>query len=103
VASRRLRACRHPEGSPQSPSASPAFQAITAAYQARQFKDLQRLAHQLKGASAGYGFPSIGEVAARVEAGLKTPQPSAEQTVAGIASSVNELIQLCQRASAKPG
>jgi HPt (histidine-containing phosphotransfer) domain-containing protein len=37
----------------------------------RAFEDLQRLAHQLKGAGGGYGFPQITEVAATLEQSLK--------------------------------
>lgn len=33
--------------------------------------ELQRLAHQLKGAGGGYGFPQITEAAAALEMGLK--------------------------------
>jgi HPt (histidine-containing phosphotransfer) domain-containing protein len=35
------------------------------------FEDLQRLAHQLKGAGGGYGFPQITEAAASLEQALK--------------------------------
>jgi HPt (histidine-containing phosphotransfer) domain-containing protein len=33
--------------------------------------ELQRLAHQLKGAGGGYGYPSITELAASLESALK--------------------------------
>jgi HPt (histidine-containing phosphotransfer) domain-containing protein len=39
---------------------------------ARAFSELQTLAHQLKGAGGGYGFPIITEVAASLERALKT-------------------------------
>jgi HPt (histidine-containing phosphotransfer) domain-containing protein len=39
---------------------------------ARAFPELQTLAHQLKGAGGGYGFPIITEVAASLERALKT-------------------------------
>ncbi|MFQ5698106.1 MAG: Hpt domain-containing protein [Myxococcota bacterium] len=35
------------------------------------WEELQRLAHQLKGAGGGYGFPQITEVSARLEQALK--------------------------------
>jgi len=37
----------------------------------RMHAELQRLAHQLKGAGGGYGFPLITELAAALEATLK--------------------------------
>lgn len=73
--------------------------AIDDAARAGRLSDLQRLAHQLKGASAGYGFPSIGEAAAKVEAGLKLPQPSPELTLAAVERSITELLTLCRRAN----
>jgi HPt (histidine-containing phosphotransfer) domain-containing protein len=39
---------------------------------ARALADLQTLAHQLKGAGGGYGFPIITESAAALERALKT-------------------------------
>ena len=36
-----------------------------------QLEELQRLAHQLKGAGGGYGFPRITEVAASLEEAVK--------------------------------
>ena len=39
---------------------------------ARSFAELQTLAHQLKGAGGGYGFPIITEVAAALERALKS-------------------------------
>ncbi len=41
--------------------------AIEAALAAYDLQSLQRLAHQLKGAAAGYGFPAIGAAAGAVE------------------------------------
>jgi HPt (histidine-containing phosphotransfer) domain-containing protein len=38
-------------------------------------EDLQRLAHQLKGAGGGYGFPQITEAAASLEQALKEGSP----------------------------
>ncbi len=39
--------------------------------QQRDLDELQRLAHQLKGAGGGYGFAAITEVAASLELALK--------------------------------
>src|SRR5262245_46007934 len=38
---------------------------------ANELRELQTLAHQLKGAGGGYGFPQITELAASLEAALK--------------------------------
>lgn len=55
---------------------------------------VQRVAHQLKGASGGYGFPMIGDCAARVEAAVKTGA-ALEQ----IRRCVDDLAELCRRAA----
>ena len=55
-----------------------------------------RLAHQLKGACAGYGFPSLGEAAAALEAGLGDPSPD----LAEAKRRLDDLIDLCRRARA---
>lgn len=58
---------------------------------------LTRLAHQLKGASAGYGFTPIGEAAAHLEDTLRsTPDTIPSQTN----QIVTELIGLCEHAVA---
>lgn len=44
---------------------------LQAHFEARDFSELQNLAHQLKGAGGGYGFPQITEVAAQLEQALK--------------------------------
>jgi HPt (histidine-containing phosphotransfer) domain-containing protein len=41
--------------------------AIESAWRQGRTEDLRRLAHQLKGASAGYGFPDLGHDAAALE------------------------------------
>lgn len=57
-------------------------------------EQVQRVAHQLKGASGGYGFPMIGDCAARVEVAVKTGA-ALEQ----IRRCVDELAELCRRAA----
>ena len=39
--------------------------ALRSAWQAGQVSDVERMAHQLKGSSAGYGFPAIGDAAGK--------------------------------------
>lgn len=45
-----------------------------------ELAELQRLAHQLKGAGGGYGFPRITEVAAALEEALKAQAGTAVVT-----------------------
>lgn len=50
---------------------------LEALLQAADWPELQRLAHQLKGAGGGYGFPQITEAAAELEGALKAGDPAA--------------------------
>jgi HPt (histidine-containing phosphotransfer) domain-containing protein len=74
--------------------------ALTAAYEGRQAEQIYRLSHQLKGACAGYGFPTIGVAAAAVEAAVKASAQSADASLESIRSDLEALIKLCQRAAA---
>lgn len=56
---------------------------------------LRRLAHQLRGASGGYGFEALGQRAASLEAALK-----AESDADIVRRRVEDLIQLCSRIAA---
>lgn len=59
---------------------------------------VRRIAHQLKGAGGGYGFPIISEAAAAVEQRLTTtggPEPS----VARAAEAIEILVGHCQCAA----
>ena len=71
---------------------------IDAAIAADDLTELARLAHQLKGAGGGYGFPTITESAATLEQLAK----SADDRDA-LLRGVEELTALCRRASAQPG
>lgn len=57
---------------------------------------LRRLAHQLKGAAGGYGFPSITDNARVVE-----QSSEAAEDLASVRQQVEELADMCQRARAK--
>ncbi len=61
------------------------------------YQTIARLAHQLKGAAGGYGFPSITEVAAQLE---KTA--ALQRDLSKLATEINELAVLCGRARARP-
>lgn len=59
---------------------------------------VRTLAHQLKGAAGGYGFPTIGAAAKQLEECLRqgaTGPGHVEQ----IRSGVEELVELCRQAS----
>ena len=71
--------------------------AIEDAVTANDLDTLTRLSHQLKGASGGYGFDTIGQAAATLEQSAK-----AADSVAQLTSQVRELVNLCQRAKATP-
>jgi CheY-like chemotaxis protein len=62
---------------------------LTELVRAGETEELRRLTHQLKGAGAGYGFPQITEIAARVESLIK----SSEQ-LEKIRTGVDELVEL---------
>jgi HPt (histidine-containing phosphotransfer) domain-containing protein len=58
-----------------------------------ELSEVQRLAHQLKGASAGYGFRVVGEAAADLEQKLKQGVDEVEQ----LRAEFDELVDLCSR------
>jgi HPt (histidine-containing phosphotransfer) domain-containing protein len=57
---------------------------------------LKTMAHQLKGAAGGYGFPTVGEVARRVEQCLKA-EGSPQALLEEVRGSLDELVALCRR------
>lgn len=70
--------------------------AIQAAFSQGQANELGVLAHQLKGAAAGYGFPSLGACAGELETLVK----ACEADASAVAERVEDLIGLCRRAAA---
>ena len=44
---------------------------VQAALAAGEWERLRTLAHQLKGAAGGYGFPQVGSAAAMIDQGIK--------------------------------
>jgi len=63
---------------------------------AGDYAALGRLAHQLKGAGGGYGYPAITEAAAVLERAARDPSVEA----AAVAAAVVGLTQLCGAATA---
>lgn len=59
-----------------------------------EFEQLRTLAHQLKGAGTGYGFPSITETAGELEKSLLNQ----EADTSALQEKVEALVLLCRRA-----
>jgi len=71
--------------------------AIRAAARESDAGGVRMLAHRLKGSASGYGFPTIGEAAARLENIANDPTRAISLTT----EEVRDLIALCERATAK--
>ena len=63
--------------------------------EARDWEELRRAAHQLKGAAGSYGFETISPFAARVEDAIREDEAEEEVYRAAV-----ELCELCRRARA---
>lgn len=74
------------------------LEAIQTAIRTGSTRDVVRLAHHLKGASAGYGYPSIGEAAARLESALTGAGGLAPKALEDVKAHVDSLVELCERA-----
>lgn len=71
---------------------------IHAAWHAQELGQVQRLAHQLKGASGGYGYPTLGEAAARLEKTLnQLSEGSQGASLLELRGKFDELIDLLRR------
>lgn len=68
---------------------------------AGDWESVRRVAHQLKGASGGYGFPSVGSCAGELEARtLKASTTRLEGDLEKVREQLNALVSLCQRVKA---
>lgn len=70
---------------------------IRGALRERDWETLWRAAHQLRGASGGYGFPAIGAKAADLEDALRG---GAAEDLDVLKRRVDELVSYCDRAAA---
>lgn len=73
-----------------------------ACWESKELDRLARLAHQLKGAGGGYGYPALGEAAGRLERTLK--QLIEEGTPVAfpqLQSELANLLDLCRSISVK--
>lgn len=70
------------------------------AWESQALDDLRRLAHQLKGASGGYGYPALGQAAAGVETTLNKMASGGQATMASLRQEFDALVSLCGRVAA---
>lgn len=68
---------------------------LTRCLEEQRMEDLAMLAHQLKGAGGGYGFPTLGVAAAYLESELKKGVADPDT----IRHLLDKLVDLCNRAS----
>jgi len=68
--------------------------ALAETFEQQQFSDLQRIAHQIKGAGGGYGYPELTEAATTLENSLKQ-----NDELDAIHDAFDELLTLCKRAT----
>lgn len=71
------------------------IEAIAGALREDRLTELRTIAHQLKGAGAGYGFEPISYVAGRLETTLN----SGYKDLDAIRNEVSSLIDVCRRAA----
>jgi HPt (histidine-containing phosphotransfer) domain-containing protein len=71
-------------------------------WERRELDRLARLAHQLKGAGGGYGYPALGEAAGKLEQTLKQlVEDGAPVALARLQSEFNALLDLCRSISVR--
>jgi histidine phosphotransfer protein HptB len=74
--------------------------ALEALWQNQSIDELKRLSHQIKGASGGYGFPSVGSAAGRVEKTIcQLSEGSGDCSMQDLRKQFEELLNLCRRVS----
>ena len=66
------------------------------AWQAARIEDVRTIAHQLKGAGAGYGFQPVTSAAATLEDAIAAGAVDVDE----LQSSFDELILMCRRVAA---
>jgi HPt (histidine-containing phosphotransfer) domain-containing protein len=77
--------------------------ALEAVWRAGDAQSLRRMAHQLKGAGSGYGFPGVSEAAADVESAIVSWGDGPAGVLEGVRGKVEALAAMCRRASGGRG
>ena len=65
---------------------------LIAQMEAKNWEELRRAAHQLKGAAGSYGYDKISPSAAKLEAAVREAEPEQQ-----IRAALDELLDLCSR------
>jgi len=74
---------------------------MRAAWDNQRLRDLERLAHQLRGAGMGYGFKAISDAAGSLERRLtELTGPSPASAADKLAAEFQQLLDVCARACA---
>jgi histidine phosphotransfer protein HptB len=77
------------------------LQALRDAWEQGEAERLRRVAHQLSGSCAGYGFPSVGRAARELERRLHALDAGAEEHLRELAAEYHTLMELCTRTCAQ--
>jgi HPt (histidine-containing phosphotransfer) domain-containing protein len=72
------------------------LRALESALAAQRADDVKRVAHQLRGACGGYGFPVLSVAAGKVEDAVRA-MSNPENDLAQVKAGVEELVDLCRR------
>lgn len=72
--------------------------ALQSAFANGQTDEVKRIAHQLKGASGGYGFGPVGEVAGELEAAV---QGLGGNELERVRQQLDELVSICSRVAVR--
>lgn len=71
---------------------------LTDLWRSQKFDELRRTAHQLKGASGGYGFPQLGDAAGKLEHLLnELSENGGDNPVADLRAQFEALVNMCSR------
>ncbi len=74
-------------------------EALAALWREQKLDDLRRLAHQLKGAGGGYGFPTVGQAAGDLEQSIDAMGHGSAARVDELRRRFDELSRLCRSVS----
>lgn len=78
--------------------------ALESAWKSGDSHTLRRMAHQLKGAGSGYGFPTVSDAAGEVESAIAGDRPEApEAGLNAVRAKVEALVAMCRRAAGSKG